>query len=87
MLAGSECVNVREERQRRTDDRTAESDVPPEVYVACNCEMVQLNDMRYLLEPLLELRDLRKRKKTISAHPIQYQSHHQNKCLTPTFLK
>ena len=43
---------------RDNDDRAAQGDVAPEVHVAGDGEMVELNDLGDLLEALLELLDL-----------------------------
>ena len=44
----------------RTDDRATKSDVTAEANITGDCQVVKLQNLRNLLEPLLELRDLLK---------------------------
>ncbi len=41
-----------------TDDGPPKSDVPPKVNITSNSEMIELDDLRDLPEPLLKLGDL-----------------------------
>lgn len=41
-----------------TDDSATQSDIAAKVDIASHCQVIELDDLRDLLEPLLELLDL-----------------------------
>jgi hypothetical protein len=45
-------------KKLRTNDGSTKSDISSEVNVPCNSQMIQLKDLRDLLEPFLELLNL-----------------------------
>ena len=41
-----------------TDDRSSQSHIPAKVHISCDSQVIKLDNLRYLLESLLELLDL-----------------------------
>jgi hypothetical protein len=53
------CVHIKRETQEQpTDDGTTQSDVSTKIDISCHSQVVEVDNMWYLFESLVELLDL-----------------------------